>query len=94
LNVARADFHRKQGDPLALSTYQVQTGPSTGAYLRIASNRHWTDFDAEAARAKADEADGRSEAEALDATFSHAVSGLRTEIIQYRADLSYVPAKK
>lgn len=51
------DFHRKQGDSMALSTLQVQSGPNTGAYIRLASDRHWVDFDAEAAMAKADQAD-------------------------------------
>jgi hypothetical protein len=51
------DFHRRLGDPMALSTCQVESGPNTGAYVRIAGERHWKDFDAEAANAKADAAD-------------------------------------
>jgi hypothetical protein len=51
------DFHRRQGDPMALTTLQVQSGPETGAYVRLASDRHWADFDAEEAMAKADQAD-------------------------------------
>jgi hypothetical protein len=198
------EFHRKQADPLSLNTYQVQSGPNTGAYLRVAGNRHWQDFDAEAAIEKADQADtalntdpyiessmpifyrvladlsrpkdgmsamysisfyhvkfsktddfrrairkfhegigktqwpahygwfelinggdgpefvlslprekwadfnppeksfatmieeafGRSEAEAIGEVFQNAVTGVSTEIIQYRPDLSYIPAKK
>jgi hypothetical protein len=51
------DFHRRQGDTMALMTLQVQSGPETGAYIRLASDRHWADFDAEEAMAKADQAD-------------------------------------
>jgi hypothetical protein len=51
------DFHRRQSDPLALSTFQVQSGPGGGAYIRLAGDRHWSDFDAEEAMAKADQAD-------------------------------------
>ena len=198
------EFHRKQGDPMTFGTYQVQSGPNTGAYVRLAGNRHWQDFDTEAGMAKADEADsalntdpyiessmpmyyrfladvsrpkespsamyslifyrvkfaktddftraikkihegigktqwpthyawfalfnggegpefvlslprekwadfnppekpfdkmmeeafGRSEADSISETFQNAVAGLSSEILQYRADLSYVPATK
>jgi hypothetical protein len=51
------EFHRKLGDPMALVTAQVASGPNTGAYVRLASNRHWSDFDAEEKGAQADLAD-------------------------------------
>jgi len=41
-----------------------------------------------------EEAVGRSEADAINDTFAHAVSGVTSEIIEYRADLSYIPAKR
>jgi hypothetical protein len=50
-------FHRKRGDSMPFTTFLIQSGPLTGSYLRVAGNRHWQDFDAEAAIAKADEAD-------------------------------------
>ncbi len=50
-------FHQKQADPMPLITYTIESGPNTGAYLRLAPNRQWKDFDAEAAREKLDAAD-------------------------------------
>jgi hypothetical protein len=41
-----------------------------------------------------EEAYGRAEAESISEMFSHSVAGVSSEIIAYRADLSYVPAKK
>jgi hypothetical protein len=41
-----------------------------------------------------EEAFGRSEADSINETFLRAVTGVSTEIIQYRNDLSYVPPKK
>jgi hypothetical protein len=51
------DFHRKHADTMALITFQIQSGPDTGAYVRFAGGRHWQDFDAEEAMAKEDQAD-------------------------------------
>lgn len=51
------EFHRKLNDPMGFDTFVVTSGPNAGSYLRIASGRRWQDFDAEAAGAKADQAD-------------------------------------
>ena len=51
------DFHRQRNDSRAHVTYQIISGENTGTYLRIAPGRQWTDFDAEAEWAEADDAD-------------------------------------
>lgn len=50
-------FHVKQGDTQSHETYSIESGEHTGAYWRVAGNRHWEDFDAEEKFAEADTAD-------------------------------------
>jgi len=50
-------FHVKQGDTQSHETYSIESGENTGSYWRIASNRHWEDFDAEEKFGEADAAD-------------------------------------
>jgi hypothetical protein len=39
-------WHKKQGDTWAWSTWEVTSGPDTGAYLTFSPGHHWKDFDA------------------------------------------------
>jgi len=50
-------FHVKQGDTQSHDTYTIESGENTGSYWRVASNRHWEDFDAEEKFGEADAAD-------------------------------------
>ncbi len=50
-------WHQRMSDTMPLATWTIQSGPATGSYVRLAPNRQWKDFDAEAAMSKADAAD-------------------------------------
>lgn len=50
-------FHVKQGDTQSHDTYTIESGENAGSYWRVASNRHWEDFDAEEKFGEADAAD-------------------------------------
>ncbi|MBK5297176.1 MAG: hypothetical protein JJE40_08465 [Vicinamibacteria bacterium] len=51
-------WHKAQGDPWAWNTYEVTTGPDTGAYIIASPNHQWADFDVwEAKFAAGDTAD-------------------------------------
>lgn len=50
-------FHVKANDPVAIETWEILSGPSTGQFLRIVSQPNWTAFDSETYDAAADAAD-------------------------------------
>lgn len=76
-------LHVKKGDPKPHSTYSVVSGPNTGNYVRVAGGRNWTDFDAEAAWQKEDQADSAINTDPYIAS---------TEVMYYRMrpDLSHM----
>ena len=74
------EFHRKLGDPMALLTAQVSSGPNTGAYVRLASNRHWEDFDTEEKGMQADMADTAVNTDPYIASATNAYYRLLTDV--------------
>ena len=77
-------FHAKKGDAMTHNTYLVTSGPNTGDYLRVAGQRNWKDFDAEAAWQKEDQADSALNYDAY-------VESAMPSYYRLRTDLSHMP---
>ncbi|HET7294822.1 MAG TPA: hypothetical protein VFM88_20535 [Vicinamibacteria bacterium] len=77
-------FHAKKGDTMSHNTYVVTSGPNTGDYLRVAGQRNWKDFDAEAAWQKEDQADSALNYDAY-------VESAVPSYYRLRTDLSRMP---
>lgn len=78
---AHNEFHKKLNDTATFETYVITSGPNSGHYVRVAPSRNWRDFDTEAARNQADQADN-------DINTNPYIASAHTEYWRVRLDLS------
>jgi hypothetical protein len=75
-------WHKKQGDTWSWSTWEVMTGPETGAFITFSSGHAWKDFDAwEAKLGQGDTAD-------VEANLTPFAESTTVSYYRYLADLS------
>lgn len=77
--------------------YYLASGGETGTYVLVLPHKSWADFadkpDTKPFRGMLTEAYGPVEAESIISRINHCVKSEMSEIIEFRADLSYLPAK-
>jgi hypothetical protein len=77
--------------------YSLANGGREGEYVLVIPHKNWADFedkpDQKPFRDMLKEAFGQSEADSIVKLVDTSVEGATTEILEYRADLSYVPGK-
>lgn len=82
--------------PVHYNWYQLLNGGEHPTYVVVLPRTNWADFKPPEERFEEilEEAYGRQEAQSLLKSFGKAVGSQRSEIIQNRADLSYVPESR
>jgi hypothetical protein len=83
--------------PVNYEWYELANGGRDGTYVLVIPHANWADFedkpDMKPFRDMLKEAFGPSEAESIIKRFDSSVESTWSEIIEFRADLSYVPTK-
>jgi hypothetical protein len=75
-------WHKKQGDSWTWSTWEVVSGPDTGAYLTFSFGHHWKDFDAWQAKL------GQGDSADVDLNLTPYAESTTISYYEYLADLS------
>jgi len=96
--VARIDEAIKKTKwPVNYLWYQLVNGGRGGSYLLVIPHANWADFedkpDMKPFRDMLKDAFGQSEADSILKEFDGSVESVWSEIAEFRADLSYLPAK-
>lgn len=83
--------------PVHYEWYELANGGDTGIYVLVLPHSNWADFDdkpdVKPFREMLKDAFGQSEADSIVDRIDHSVNSETSEIIQFRPDLSYMPAK-
>jgi hypothetical protein len=83
--------------PVDFIWYSLASGGNTGTYVLVLPHKSWADFEDKPGtkpfRDMLKEAFGQSEADSIIERFDNSITSETNEIIQFRADLSYLPAK-
>ncbi len=83
--------------PVTYGFYELVNGGTSGMFVLSIPHKSWADFadkpDVKPFRDMLKEAFGQAEADSIVERFDHSIEKETSEIIQYRPDLSYVPAK-
>jgi hypothetical protein len=92
-----AEGAKKSSWPNHYEFYELDFGGRAGTFVLTESHPSWADFeekpDAKPLRHMLEESFGAAEADAVYTRLMGAIESEDTEILQYRPDLSYVPAK-
>ena len=83
--------------PVHYEFYELAFGGEVGTFVLSEPHANWADFeekpDVKPVRRMLEDAFGQAEADAIYGRLMDAIHGEDVEIIQFRADLSYIPAK-
>ncbi len=83
--------------PVHYGWYELVNGGDDGTFVLSFPHKNWADFegnpDAKPYRDMIKEAFGQEEADSIQDRLDHSIEKMTTEIIQFRPDLSYLPAK-
>ncbi|MGA9390986.1 MAG: hypothetical protein WBV69_11125 [Candidatus Sulfotelmatobacter sp.] len=83
--------------PVNYGFYELVSGGTSGTFVLSIPHKNWADFedkpDVKPFREMLKEAFGQAEADSIVERFDRSVEKETSEIIQYRPDLSYLPAK-
>ena len=84
---------QKSNYPLYYYLFELYNGGEHPTYVLVFPHKNWADFEPpeQTFLAMLEKAYGRDEAESVLKLFNKSVHGLRSQIIAYRPDLSYVP---
>jgi len=92
-----SDAAQKAKWPVHFEFYALELGGSEGTYAVLIPHANWADFedkpDVKPFREMLKDALGQDEADSVVDRLNSSVEGVSTEIIEFRQDLSYVPAK-
>jgi hypothetical protein len=91
------DAAEKTKWPVQFEWYELVSGGNTGTFVLVLPRNSWADFgekpDVKPFRDMLKEAFGQAEADSIVDRIDHSVQSETTEIIQFRPELSYLPAK-
>jgi len=91
------DASEKTKWPINYEWYELVSGGPTGTFVLVLPHKNWADFadnpNVKPFRDMLKEAFGQSEADSIVDRIDHSVEKESSEIIEFRPDLSYLPAK-
>jgi len=87
---------QKSNYPIYYHTYELHNGGEHPTYVLVFPHKNWADLEPPEPTfpAMLEKAYGRDEAESILKLFNKSVHGVRSEIIAFRPDLSYLPPKQ
>ncbi len=92
-----AEAAQKTRWPVNFIWYALASGGTTGTYVLVLPHKSWADFedkpDTKPFREMLKDAFGQAEADSIIARFDNSIISESNQVIQFRDDLSYLPAK-
>lgn len=83
--------------PVDYGWYELASGGDGGTFVLVVPHKNWADFDdkpdVKPFRDMIKDAFGQSEADSVEDRFDRSIESSTSEIIKFRPDLSYLPAK-